>query len=118
MLGGERASLGGGTSSGSSDELIELAQQLGRSSDRRARNELSALYSAASVLQWSIQRAQGGESPLGALVKLQYSEHAGRMTTAGLDLLDSSGVAWTAGLDDQSTTVWQDRFPPGCWRDR
>ena len=32
------------------------------------------------------------------------------MTTAALDLLGSSGVAWAAKLDDESTTVWQDRF--------
>jgi hypothetical protein len=119
----ERASLGGGTSSGSPDELIELAQQVGRSLDRRVRDELAALYSAASILQWSMQRAQGGESRLGALVKLQYSEHARRMTTAALGLVGSSGMAWAGELDDESTTVWQDRFLfcagiAHCWRDR
>jgi alkylation response protein AidB-like acyl-CoA dehydrogenase len=106
----ERASLGGGTSSGSPDELIELAHQVGRSLDRRVRDELAALYSAASILQWSMQRAQGGKSRLGALVKLQYSEHARRMTTAALGLVGSSGMAWAGELDDESTTVWQDRF--------
>jgi alkylation response protein AidB-like acyl-CoA dehydrogenase len=90
--------------------LIGLAHKLGRSSDPRVRNELATLYSRASVLQWSIQRAQGGESRLGALLKLQYSEHARRMTTAALDLLGSSGVAWATGLDDETTTVWHDRF--------
>ena len=110
MLGSERASLGGGTSSGSPEELIELAHKAGRSNDPRVRNELATLYCRASVLQWSIQRAQGGESRLGALLKLQYSEHARRMTTAALDLLGSSGVAWATGLDDETTTVWQDRF--------
>jgi alkylation response protein AidB-like acyl-CoA dehydrogenase len=110
MLGSERVSLGGGTSSGSPDGLIELAVNVGRWRDPRVRNELAALYGRASVLQWSIQRAQGGESGLGALLKLQYSEHARRMTTAALDLLGSGGVAWAVGSDDENATAWQDRF--------
>ena len=62
------------------------------------------------VLQLSIQSSQGGESRLGALSKVQYSEPARRMTMAAPDLLDSSGVARAAGLVDESATVWQDRF--------
>jgi alkylation response protein AidB-like acyl-CoA dehydrogenase len=110
MLGSERASLGGGTSSGSPDELIGLAHEVGRSSDPRVRNELGALYSRASVLRWSMQRAQGGEPRLGALLKIQYSEHARQMTTAALDLLGSNSVARAAGRDDDPKRVWEDRF--------
>jgi alkylation response protein AidB-like acyl-CoA dehydrogenase len=110
MLMNERASLGGGTSAGSPDELIDLARRCQQASDARVRNRLASLYSDAAILQWSIQRAQvGGHSRVGGLLKLMYSEHARRMTSTALDLLGAAGVA--GPLDDESSvTDWQNRF--------
>ena len=111
MLMNERASLGGGTSAGSPEELIDLARRVHRSEDALVRNRLAALYSDAAILQWSMQRAQdGGHSRVGGLLKLMYSEHARRMTNAALDLLGAAGVAGPLDEGESATTDWQNRF--------
>jgi alkylation response protein AidB-like acyl-CoA dehydrogenase len=111
MLMNERASLGGGTSAGSPDELIDLARRSQKAGDAVVRNRLASLYSDAAILQWSIQRAQvGGHSRVGGLLKLMYSEHARHMTSTALDLLSTAGVAGPLGDDESSVTDWQNRF--------
>jgi alkylation response protein AidB-like acyl-CoA dehydrogenase len=111
MLMSERASLGGGTSAGSPDELIALAQRCHKSEDATVRDRLASLYADAAILQWSIQRAQAGSaSRVGGLLKLMYSEHARRMTNAALELLGPAGVAGPLGDSEASVTDWQNRF--------
>jgi alkylation response protein AidB-like acyl-CoA dehydrogenase len=111
MLMSERSSLGGGTSAGSPDELIALAQKSHKDKDPRVRNRLASLYADAAILQWSIQRAQaGGHSPVSGLLKLMYSQHARRMTNTAMELLGAAGVAGPLG-DGESTVIdWQNRF--------
>jgi alkylation response protein AidB-like acyl-CoA dehydrogenase len=111
MLMSERSSLGGGTSAGSPDELIALARRCDRDTDPRVRNHLASLYADASILQWSIQRAQaGGHSPVSGLLKLMYSQHARRMTNTAMELLGGAGVAGPLGNAESSATDWQNRF--------
>jgi alkylation response protein AidB-like acyl-CoA dehydrogenase len=111
MLAHERASLGGGTSAGSPDELIDLARRCQKSEDARVRNRLASLYSDAAILQWSIQRAQTGrDTRVVGLLKLMYSEHARRMTSAALDVLGVTGVAGPIDESDSQVTDWQNRF--------
>jgi len=110
MLMNERASLGGGTSAGAPEELIDLARRTHRADDALIRNRLASLYADATILQWSMQRAQArGHARVGGLLKLMYSEHGRRMTTAALDLLGAAGVAGPIG-NDSATTDWQNRF--------
>ncbi len=111
MLMNERASLGGGTSAGTPEELIELARKINRAEDALVRNRLASLYSDAAILQWSIQRAQAqGHARVGGLLKLMYSEHARRMTSAALDLLGAAAVAGPLDESESATTDWQNRF--------
>jgi alkylation response protein AidB-like acyl-CoA dehydrogenase len=111
MLMSERSSLGGGTSAGSPDELIALARKSYQDEDPRVRNRLASLYADASILQWSIQRAQaGGHSPVSGLLKLMYSQHARRMTNATMELLGGAGVAGPLGDAESAATDWQNRF--------
>jgi alkylation response protein AidB-like acyl-CoA dehydrogenase len=111
MLMNERASLGGGTSAGSPEELIDLARQVHRAGDPLVRNRLASLYADAAILQWSMRRAQDrGHSRVGGLLKLMYSQHARRMTTAALDVLGAAGVAGPLHGTESATTDWQNRF--------
>ena len=112
MLHNERSALGGGTSAGSPEALIELARQMGRTDDPVIRALLAELTGRASVLQWTLRRAEvpGGER-LGGLVKLLYSDHARRMTDAAVTLLGPRGIAWPAPADiGGDSTQWVDRF--------
>lgn len=111
MLMNERASLGGGTSAGTPEELIDLARRTHRAEDALVRNRLASLYADAAILQWSIQRAQDrGHSRVGGLLKLMYSHHVCRMTNAALDLLGPAGVAGPLDETETATTDWQNRF--------
>jgi alkylation response protein AidB-like acyl-CoA dehydrogenase len=111
MLMNERASLGGGTSAGSPEELIDLARKMQHADDPLVRNRIASLYADALILQWSMRRAQArGQSRVGGLLKLMYSEHARRMTTAALDVLGAAGVAGPLDEKESATTDWQNRF--------
>jgi alkylation response protein AidB-like acyl-CoA dehydrogenase len=111
MLMSERSSLGGGTSAGSPEELIALAQGCHKATDARVRDRLASLYTDAAILQWSIQRAQAGSpSRVGGLLKLMYSQHARHMTNTALELVGPAGVAGPLGDTESSVTDWQNRF--------
>jgi alkylation response protein AidB-like acyl-CoA dehydrogenase len=111
MLMNERASLGGGTSAGSPEELIDLARKMQHAADPLVRNRIASLYADALILQWSMRRAQArGHSRVGGLLKLMYSEHARRMTTAAIDLLGAAGIAGPLDEKELASTDWQNRF--------
>ena len=111
MLMNERASLGGGTSAGTPEELVDLARKMHRAEDALVRTRLASLYADAAILQWSIQRAQvRGHARVGGLLKLMYSQHARRMTNAALDVLGAAGIAGPLDGEESATTDWQNRF--------
>ncbi len=109
MLSNERSSLGSGTSSGTPEELINLARRTGRSTEPWIRGALATNYSRASILRWLVQRSEiASDSGPGALVKWLYSDHARQMTNLGLQLLGAEAVA--ANESDEDATASQNRF--------
>jgi alkylation response protein AidB-like acyl-CoA dehydrogenase len=113
MLASERAAIGGGTSARSAQQLVHLANRLGRAEEPLVRQELAAAYARERILDLTQQRmAAGSAVPSGAsIVKLLYSDHARLCADAGVRLL---GPAATAEVepDDQA---WRERllFAPG-----
>lgn len=112
MLASERAAIGGGTSARSANQLITLAQELGRSREPVARELVAAAVIRERVLDLLGSRVAAGAVPAGGSVsKLLYSEHA-RLTADGATRI--LGVATTI-TDHDHAAPWVERllFAPG-----
>ena len=112
MLTSERAAIGGGTSGRGANQLVALAQRLGRSDDPVVRELVTRAVLRERVLDLLGARVAAGVVPAGGSVsKLLYSDHARLTADAGTKVL---GVAATVE-DHEDAAPWIERllFAPG-----
>ncbi len=112
MLSSERAAIGGGTSARSAVQLVALAHQLGRSSDRVLRQRLAETVTRERLLDLLVARLGSGAAiPAGgSVVKLLYSEHARLTANVAFSLL---GPAATSPDPDSAGWIERFLFAPG-----
>ncbi len=113
-LSNERALIGGGNTSWSIQELIEMARSFGRTDDPIVRQGIAKAHSRAAVLQYMGYRLRTsisrGEMPgvVASTMKLFYARHWAATTALALSIQGANGVLWgESALDDG---LWQQTF--------
>ena len=113
-LSNERALIGGGNTSWSIQELIEMARSFGRTDDPIVRQGIAKAHTRAAVLQYMGYRLRTsisrGEMPgvVASTMKLFYARHWAATTALALSIQGADGVLWgESALDDG---LWQQTF--------